>query len=135
MSKEDWNNFTDQVNSNIIQHQTLTAINTAESLEKTWHKIHTSIINAAFQHIPNKKYTVRNFHHTFTPKATQLHYDLKTIDHIMHHTKKYFSHQTPLPTNIHNLINYINNTHNFTIEPPPNYQSNLTKWIQHTKTF
>src|ERR1043165_1961122 len=135
MSKEDWNNFTDQINSNIIQHKVPTSMNVANSLENTWHKIHTSIINAALQHIPNKKYTIRNFHHTFTPKATQLHHDLKTISHIIYHTKRIFSHQILLPYNIQNLIDNINKDHNFTIEMPSNCQSNLTTWIQHTKPF
>src|SRR6185295_5680444 len=82
MSREDWNNFTDQIDSNMIQHKVPTLMNITNSLENTWHKIHTSIINAELQYISNKKYTIRNFHHTLTPKATQLHHNLKTIGHI-----------------------------------------------------
>src|ERR1043165_3863333 len=119
----------------MMLHHVPTTENTSESLEKTWHKIYTCIINAALKHIPNKKYTVRNFQHTFTPKATQLHNNLKTIGHIIYRTKRFFSHKIPLPNNIQDLINQINHAHNLTIDPPHSSQSDLATWLQHTKTF
>jgi len=117
------------------QHQVPRTTDTTESLKKTWHKINTCIITAALKHIPNKKYTVKNFSHAFTPKATLLHKDLKTIGHIIHRVKKFFSNNIPLPHNIQNLINHINRTHDFSINPPPIVQADLATWILNTKTF
>ena len=70
MDSEKWEDFTNRVNSNLLLHHTPSDISTSETLETTWHKIQTSIITAALKHIPNKRFTVRNFHHTFTPKST-----------------------------------------------------------------
>ena len=77
MTNKTWQAFADQVSSNLISHNTPSTISTSESLETTWHKLQTSIINAALLHIPNKKFAVRNFHHSFSSKATLLHYNLK----------------------------------------------------------
>src|SRR5260363_191696 len=77
------------------------------------HKIQTSIINAALKTIPNKKFTVRNFHHAFTSKATELHKDLKTIGNIMQQTKYSLSHNQPIPTTILAHIQSINSKYQF----------------------
>ena len=61
MSDTKWEEFSYQVNSNLNLNSTPSSTYTFESFETTWHKIYTSIIIAALQHIPNKKYTVRNF--------------------------------------------------------------------------
>ena len=133
MTKENWEEFTNQVKTNMTDYRVPTTTDTTESLEHTWHKIDTCIIKAALKHIPNKKYTIKNFFHTFTPKATQLHNDLKTIRHILHHVKKYFSNNTTMSNNIQSLINQINTIHNFNIKLPSHHQSDLATWIQETK--
>jgi hypothetical protein len=61
MNTDQWQLFTDQVTANLTSNRTPLTIQTLESLESSWHKIQTSIISAAIQHIPNKKFTVRNF--------------------------------------------------------------------------
>src|SRR5260364_121944 len=61
MNSEQWQNFSDQVTQNLTLNHTPLSTITTESLETTWHKIQTSIINAALQHIPYKKFKVRNF--------------------------------------------------------------------------
>ena len=99
-----WEEFTNQINTNMTQHQVPLDTNTIESLKKTWHKINTCIITAALQHIPNKKYTIKHFHHTFIPKATKLHNDLKTIGNIIHRVKNFFSKNTPLLENLQQTI-------------------------------
>ena len=92
MDKEKWEEFLSQYQNNISYHNTSLHSNSTESLECIWHKLQTSIITAALKTIPNKKFTVRNFHHTFTPKASELHKDLKTIGNIMQQTKYLLSH-------------------------------------------
>jgi hypothetical protein len=135
MSKENWEEFTNAVYTNMVRHQVPTTTNTTESLEKTWHKIYTSIINAALKHIPNKKYTTKNFFHAFTPAATKLHKDLKTVGHIIHRVRRLFSHKIQLPDNIQSLIDQINNTHNFAIDPPPTQLSDLQTWLNNTRNY
>ena len=73
-----------------------------DTLEKLWHKIHTSVINAALQHIPNKKYTIKHSFHTFLPKATALHKDLKQIGSIINNVKNSFKHHQPITNTIIN---------------------------------
>src|SRR5260364_483671 len=87
MTNETWQAFANQVSSNLISHNTSSTISTSESLETTWYKLQTSIINAALIHIPNKKFAVRNFHHSFSSKATLLHYNLKKLNSIIKQTK------------------------------------------------
>jgi hypothetical protein len=134
MTKENWEEFTNTVNTNMTKHHIPFTTNTEESLEKTWHKINTCIITAAFKQIPNRKYAVKNLFHTFTPKATLLHKDLKTIGHIIHRVKKFFSHNIPKPDNIQSLIDYLNTTHNLSINTPPQQQADLPTWVSETKS-
>src|SRR5260364_464621 len=47
MNSEQWQNFSDQVTQNLTLNHTLLSMNTTKSLKTTWHKIQTSIINAA----------------------------------------------------------------------------------------
>ena len=54
MNKEEWENFADQVSSNLQLHHTPLIPTSSESLETTWYKIQTSLIIAALKHIPNK---------------------------------------------------------------------------------
>jgi exonuclease III len=63
MSKEQWENFANSVTSNIQNNNTLIHNNSNESLEKIWHKIQISIQAAASQHIPYRKYSIRNLHY------------------------------------------------------------------------
>ncbi|RIB30890.1 DDE superfamily endonuclease-domain-containing protein [Gigaspora rosea] len=132
---------------NLNQNNTPLTTSTTESLEKTWHKIYTSLIQAALQIIPNKKYTIKNTHYTllsyihffkdirsttFTPKATELHHDLKSIGNIIYQVKKSFFHNLPIPANLEASINTINTKHNFKIQHPPQNQNELPTW---TKQF
>src|SRR5690349_2342574 len=55
MNTEQWQLYTDQITSNLQSNNTPLTTNTNESLECIWHKIQTSIISAALQHIPNKR--------------------------------------------------------------------------------
>jgi ribonuclease HI/endonuclease/exonuclease/phosphatase family metal-dependent hydrolase len=135
MTTEKWEEFSDKVNGLLNLHKTPISTDTADSLEKTWHQIQTCIIQAAFQIIPNKKFTVRNFHHTFTPKATAIHNDLKIIGNIISKTKYSLQHSSPIPNNIATLIQHINETHNFQIDLPPTDISLLPLWIANTKAY
>lgn len=99
--------------------------NSTESLECTWHKLKTSIITAALKTISNKKFTVRNFHHTFTPKASELYKDLKTIGNIMQLTKYAITHNQNIPSTISTHIQNINSKHQFSIPPIPVNQTDL----------
>ena len=63
-----------------------------------------SIINAALQHIPNKKYTIKHSFHTFSPKATALHKDLKQIGSIINNVKNSLKHHQPITNTITNQI-------------------------------
>src|SRR5690242_13546258 len=82
MNNEQWQIYSDQISSNLRVNKTPLSIDISESLECTWHKIQTSIINAALQHIPNKKFTVRNFQHVYLPKASLLYQNLKKLSNI-----------------------------------------------------
>ena len=74
-----------------------------------------SITQAALQYIPNKKYTVRNFFHTFTPTATSLHKDLKTIGNLIKQTQNSFNNHTNLYSNTEATISELNIKYNFEI--------------------
>ena len=135
MTTEKWEDFTNQINHYIQYHHIPLNTTTTESLEKTWHKIQISIINAALSHIPNHKYTIRNFTHTFTPKATNLHKDLKNISKIIYHTKTALKNNTPISQPTYDLIDYINTKHNFQIPPPPHHPDEFSNWLNSTKPF
>ena len=122
-------NFLLFTQNKILSLNTLLTINTTESLEHTWHKIQTSIITSAFQIIPNKKFTVRNFHHTFSPKATNLYKDLQNLGSIMKQTKHALSNHGSLLPNIYIQIQYINSKHNFNIPQPLLNSQNLPQWL------
>src|ERR1051325_11421669 len=92
MNQDLWQNFADQVTSNLQHNNAPLTTNTSESLEASWHKIQTSIITAALQHIPNKKFTVRNFQHIFFSKASKLHHYLKKLGNIIRQTKHALQH-------------------------------------------
>ncbi|CAG8834628.1 12802_t:CDS:1, partial [Cetraspora pellucida] len=70
ITKENCEEFSNQVKTNMIEYQVPTTTDTTKSLEQTWHKIDTCITKAALKHITNKKYIIKNFFHNFTPKAT-----------------------------------------------------------------
>src|SRR5260364_458521 len=135
MDQAKWKEFSSQCQHNIIQNKTPLSASSTESIECTWPKIQTSIINAALKTIPNKKFTVQNFHHAFTPKATELHKDLKTIGNIMQQTKYSLSHNQSIPTTILAHIQSINSKHQFSIPLPPSCQSDLSNWLLHTKVY
>src|ERR1043165_5736807 len=77
-----------------------------DSLEKLWHK----------------KYTIKHSFHTFSPKATALHKDLKQIGSIINNAKKLLKHHQPITNNIINQINNINQKYDFNI---PDFPLNL----------
>lgn len=83
MNKDTWEDFTNQVNYNLTQNRTPTEPDTDNSLETHWHKIQISITTAALKIIPNKKLKFKNFHHTYSSKATQLHQNLKLTGQII----------------------------------------------------
>ena len=115
MNKEEWENFADQVSSNLQLHHTPLTPTSSESLETIWHKIQTSLITAALKHIPNKRFTVRNFHHTFSAKATQLHYSLKKLGNIIRTVKRLTKSGSPISLHINNTITQLNNIHQLEI--------------------
>src|SRR6185437_7393071 len=135
MDKEKWEEFSSQCQNNITYHNTPLHSNSTESLEHTWHKLQSSIITAALKTIPNKKFTVRNFHHTFTPKASELHKDLKTIRNIMQQTKYAITHNQNVPSTILTHIQNINLKHQFSIPPTPVNQTDLSNWLTQTKSY
>ena len=108
-------------------------IQNADSLEKHWHKIYTCIISAALQYIPNKKYTIKHSFHTFSPKATALHRDLKCIGSIIHRTKQLVTNFQSISYKILSDIDNINLAHNFDIPYPPHDLQSLPQWISLTK--
>jgi hypothetical protein len=132
MKQENWEEFSFLVDSNLQSQHTANSTNTSESLNTTWHKIQTSIIQAALKKIPNKKVTARSFSHTFSPKATSLHFDLKKLGSIICKVKHTSLIQTLLTSNINQQIQYINIQHNFNI-PLLNNHTNLPLWISQAK--
>ena len=133
MTNETWQAFADQVSSNLISHNTPSTISTSESLETTWHKLQTSIINAALIHIPNKKFAVRNFHHSFSSKATLLHYNLKKLNSIIKQTKHSLNSGTPIPLYHNSTITYLNSTHQLQLPPIPLQSNLIPNWITNAK--
>jgi hypothetical protein len=97
MNTDQWQSFTDQVTANLTSNRTPLTIQTLESLESSWHKIQTSIISAAIQHIPNKKFTVKNFQNIFSTKASLLHQHLKKLGNIIKQTKYSLQNLTSIP--------------------------------------
>ena len=108
MTTELWQEFADQTNSNLLTNNTPLLTQTIESLETTWHKIQTSIIQAALVRIPNKKFTTKNFHHAFSSKATELHLDLKTLGGAIRRAKKYLNNNNIPYPDFSTTINDIN---------------------------
>ena len=115
MTTELWQEFADQTNSNLLTNNTPLLTQTTESLETTWHKIQTSIIQAALVKIPNKKFTTKNFHHAFSSKATELHLDLKTLGGAIRRAKKYLNNNNILYPDLSTTINDINSRYSFNI--------------------
>jgi len=120
MNKEQWETFADQVTHNLNINKTPTSTQTSESLETTWHKIQTSIINAATKCIPNKKSTIRNFQHSFFAKSTLLYQSLKKLNSIIRQVKSSLANTTPIPIHLNSSILYLNSTHHLNIDPIPN---------------
>ena len=129
MSDIKWEEFSNQVNSNLNLNSTPSSTHTSESLETTWHKIHTSIITAALQHIPNKKYTVRNFQHIFSSKATHLHSNLKKLGNVIRHIKFALKHSSPIPFHLNSSITKINHSASLNIPLIPLTHQLLNPWI------
>ena len=134
MNSSKWDDFTNQVNTNLLSHHTPLLINTTESLETTWHKIHTSTITAALQHIPNKKFTVRNFQHTFSSKATQLHSNLKQLSNIIRQTKQALKQSLPIPLHLNSSITLLNQHSDLNIPFLPSTHQLLTSWVTNANT-
>jgi hypothetical protein len=133
MKKEKWEEFTNQIDTNMQNNNINSFTLETDTLEKLWHKIHTSVINAALQHIPNKKYTIKHSFHTFSPKATALHKDLKQIGSIINNVKNSFKHHQPITNTIINQIHNINQKHDFDIPNPPSDPQSLSQWISQIK--
>ena len=115
MTTELWQEFAEQASSNLLTNNTSFSVQTKESLETTWHKIQTSIIQAALSKIPNKKFTTKNFHHTFSFKATELHLDLKLLGEAIKHAKKYLNNPSISYPDLSTTIYNINSRHSFNI--------------------
>ena len=129
MNEELWQLYTDQVATNLSSNYTPTTVNTTEFLETTWHKIQTSVISAALKHIPNKKVTMRNFQHIYSAKASFLHHSLKKLGNIIQQIKASLRNQTPIPIQLNNIIQQLNNADNLTIPFLPTRHDLLTDWI------
>src|ERR1043165_1988070 len=115
MNQDLWQNFANQVTSNLQHNNAPLTTNTPESLEASWHKIQTSIITAALQHIPNKKFTVRNFQHVFSSKASNLHLGLKQLGNIIRQIKASICNHAFVPTSCNQDIDYLNFFHYLSI--------------------
>jgi len=133
MTNELWQNFTDQVSSNLKPNHTSSSTQTTDSLETTWHKIQTSIISAAHVHIPNKKFTVRNFQHIFSSKASQLHSYLKKLGNIIRQIKASIKHQLIIPISHNQTIQELNSSYHLNIPLIPNNYESLSNWISLAK--
>ena len=108
MDNEKWEIFANEVNQNLTKNKTSLNPNTTDLLETNWHKIQTSLIIAALKIIPNKKQKTQNFHHTYSPKATSLHYNLKTLGRIIRQVKLSFNNNLDILPDIPQQINMIN---------------------------
>ena len=84
-------------------------------METTWHKIQTSIIQAALSKIPNKKFTTKNFYHTFSSKATELYLDLKLLGEAIKNAKKYLNNPNTPYSHFSTIIYKINSRNSFNI--------------------
>src|ERR1043165_3495606 len=134
MNKEQWEIFADQVSLNLTTNKTSLSIQTSKSLETNWHKIQTSIINAAIKCIPNKKTTIRNFQHSFSAKATLLHLNLKKLNNIIRQVKASLNNLSPIPIHFNSTIYYLNSTHHLNILDIPNLHKLIPSWITNTNT-
>jgi hypothetical protein len=124
-----WENFSNQVKSNLNSHNTPLTTDTPESLETTWHKIQTSIINSAIQHIPNKKFSVRNFQHTFSATATHLHISLKKLSSTIRKIKQVLKQNLPIPDHLNSGIIALNQSCQLQIPLLPPTHQLLSDWI------
>jgi hypothetical protein len=129
MNSSKWEEFANQVHTNLISNSAPLSVHTNESIETTWHKIQTSTISAALKHIPNKRFTVRNFQHVFTPKASSLHLNLKKLGNIIRQIKHSFQSNTPIPLHLNSTISLLNQSLNLQIPSISNYHSLLLSWI------
>ena len=129
MNKDQQLLFFDQVSSNLSDNNTPLSTQTSESLETTWYKIQNSVISVALQHIPNKRFTVRNFQSIFSSKASALHQQLKKLGNIIRQTKHSLQYQTPIPDHYNNQINQINTSNYLNIPPLPTVHNLLPNWL------
>src|ERR1700752_4901893 len=129
MNDTKWEEFSNQVDTNLNSNHTPLLTHTPESLETTWYKIYTSLITVTLKHIPNKKFTVRNFQHTFSSKATHLHSNLKKLGNIIRQTKYALKHQLPIPHHLNNSISSLNQSSELYIPQLPSSHLLLTPWI------
>src|ERR1043165_1436504 len=111
MNKEQWEIFANQVSLNLVTNKTSLSTQTTESLKTTWHKLQTSIINSATKCISNKKYTICNFQHIFSAKATLLYLNLKKLNNIIRKIKAFLTNITPIPVHLNSTISNLNLTH------------------------
>ena len=133
MNKEKWEEFTNKVNSNLTQNKVPLNPDTTDSLKTNWHKIQISLINAALEHIPNKKQKIQNFHNTYSPKATSLHNNLKLLGQIIRQVKSSLNNNSTIPPNISQQINKINQQQDLQIEHPPTNPNMILTWINNTQ--
>ena len=129
MDSAKWEEFSNQVHNNLLSNSTPLSLHTDESIKTTWHKIQTSIISAALKHISNKKFTVRNFHHVFSCKASLLHSSLKKLGNIIRHIKHSFNTNSHIPLYFESTISLINNSLKLQIPPIPTNHNLLSSWI------
>jgi len=122
------------VSSNLKPNHTSSSTQTTDSLETTWHKIQTSIISAAHVHIPNKKFTVCNFQHIFSSKASQLHSYLKKLGNIIRQIKASIKHQLIIPISHNQTIQELNSSYHLNIPLIPNNYESLSEWISLANT-
>jgi len=73
------------------------------------------LFSAALQHIPNKKFTIRNFQHIFSSKASKLHSGLKKLGNIIRQVKAASHNHTPVPIFHNQNIDQLNSLHHLNI--------------------
>ena len=134
MNKETWKEFMHQVNSNLNKNNTPIDLNTNDSLETHWHKIQTSIISATLKIILNKKLNFKNFHHTHSQKATQLHQTLKLTGQIIRQVKYTYNNNLLILPNIPLLINKINQQQQLNIDSLPINNNEIPIWLTNIQT-
>jgi len=88
----------------------------------------------AIQHIPNKKFTVRNFQNIFSTKASSLHQYLKKLGNIIKQAKYSLKNSTPIPHQHNHLINQINISNHLNILPLSVEHNLLPNWLILAKT-